>query len=373
MEKVEVRIAAQPKKYSIHIGYGFLGDACKTIAKSRDGSRLAVITDSKVKGIYGNAVLAALRKHGAQAELFSFPAGEKSKTRETKARLEDQMFSKGYGRDSTVVAVGGGVVGDVAGFVAATYMRGIPHIQLPTTVVAQGDSSIGGKTAVDVPAGKNLVGAFHDPLDIFMDVKTLETLDDKNYRTGLTEIIKHGIIADAAFFGFIEKNLGTILSRKTSDYPRVMVDLMRRNCAIKNAVVSADATEKNRRKILNYGHTIAHAIEPLLDYSLTHGEAVSIGIACEAFISHRLGYCSKDDYEKQVDLFEEVRLPTRLPDGISPKRIMEKMRLDKKARQSEPEFVLLEKIGKTKDFNGKAATKIPEATLLKLLNEFRSA
>jgi len=374
MEKVTVRLPARPRGYDILIGYGFLDRACGMVAAGCRGARLAVVTDSNVKRLYGNRFVKGLRAAGAAAELFAFPAGERSKTRETKARLEDQMLASGLGRDSAVIALGGGVVGDLAGFLAATYMRGVPYVQVPTTVVAQGDSSIGGKTAVDTPAGKNLIGAFYQPRGVYVDVKTLETLDDKNYRTGLTEVIKHGIIRDRAFFEFIGKNLETILSRRSNEYPRVMAALMARNCGIKNAIVTLDETEQTGlRKVLNYGHTVGHAVETLSGFSMAHGEAVSIGIACEAFMSWRLGHCSRADYEKQVDLFEKVGLPTSIPREIRTGAVVEKMRLDKKARGSQAEFVLLERIGKTVAFGGRNAAKIPEPKLLRLLGEFRNA
>lgn len=373
MESLTIKLRAEPKQYRIHIGYGELGKFCGAIARAKYGNRLAVITDSTVNRVYGKAVMRGLESHGADAELFTFPAGEKYKTRETKAGLEDRMFEREFGRDSAVIALGGGVVGDLAGFLAATYMRGIPVIQVPTTVIAQGDSSIGGKTGVEVPAGKNLVGVFYNPVDIYMDVKTLETLDARNYSSGLAEIIKHGLIWDRKFFEFLVRNRGAILGRKGAGYGKVMAGLMKRNCAIKNAVVQADATEKNLRKILNYGHTIAHAVEPLSGYSLTHGECVSIGMACEAFLSASLGHLKWADYEEQVYALKAFGLPTEIPWKISTQEMMKAMHVDKKARKRKPQFVLLERIGKTKSFGGQSATGIEEGKLRALIDDFRSA
>jgi 3-dehydroquinate synthase len=304
--------------------------------------------------------------------LLDFPAGEHYKTRETKQYLDEQLINARFERNGTIIAVGGGVVGDVAGFVAATYMRGVPYIQIPTTVIAQADSSIGGKTAVDYPQGKNLIGAFHHPHSVFIDTKTLCTLDGRNYRSGFIEIIKHGLIRDASLFSFIERNIDFILSHKDKQYPSIITAIMTKNCRIKNDIVAKDAKEQNLRKILNYGHTVGHAIEHLSGYSLFHGEAVAIGIAAEAYFSWKIGYLSESDYQKQLNLIKKTGLPLRIPDNISVDDIIDKMYVDKKARGSRPEFVLLQKIGKVKTFaRGKTTTPVEEKELRSMLSALK--
>jgi len=357
MEEISVNVEVKPQKYSIFIGHKILKDIALFIKKEKYAHRYAIITDSNVKPLYALSFFKYLQDLGLDTLLLNFPAGEKYKTRETKTFLDDALLNNHFGRDGAIVALGGGVVGDVAGFVAATYMRGIPYIQIPTTVISQADSSIGGKTAVDYPQGKNLIGSFHHPKSVFIDTNTLLTLDNRNYRSGLIEIIKHGLIRDSKLFEFFTQNKDYILNTNYKEYPEIITKLMRMNCAIKNDIVSKDTRERNLRKILNYGHTVGHAIEHLSGYSLLHGEAVSIGIAVEAYFSYKLGFCSKEDYLKQIDLIKQIKLPSCIPDGIEPGDIIEKMFIDKKARGGKPEFVIIEKIGKTKLFKGENTTE----------------
>ncbi len=375
MESMTVHVDVQPKSYKIHIAYDAIDRIAAEIAGScTDVSRYAVITDSHVRPLYGDQLVRSLRGLGLNVLLLDFMAGEASKTKATKDRIDEQLLNENFGRDGAIIALGGGVVGDLAGFVAATYMRGILCIQVPTTVVAQGDSSIGGKTAVNVPQGKNLIGAFHHPRSVFIDIKTLESLDDRHYRNGLVEIVKHGLVRSEPFFEFIERNIDLILARRSQDdaYASVMTELMYRNCDIKNDIVSADEKERDLRKILNYGHTIAHAVEFLSNYALLHGEAVAIGMACEAYFSCRLGYCSEAAMARQIDILRKLQMPCQIPPGIGIEEIVEKMRLDKKARSAEPEFVLIEKVGQTKVFDqGGSTTKIDRTALLSMLAEFQ--
>ncbi|MBN2442766.1 MAG: 3-dehydroquinate synthase [Spirochaetales bacterium] len=372
MEEITVQVNVSQQEYKIYIGYNILDTVIKHITQSPYGNRYAVITDSTVKTLHAENFAAKMKKYNNDVLLFDFPAGEIYKTRETKQMLDDFLLDNRFGRDSAIIAFGGGVVGDVAGFVAATFMRGIPYIQVPTTTIAQADSSIGGKTAVDYPQGKNLIGAFHHPCSVFIDTITLATLDERNFTSGLIEVIKHGLIRDKNLFDFFNRNSEYILSRDHSEHARTMTDLMRKNCTIKNEIVAKDAKENNLRKILNYGHTIGHAIEHLSGYSLLHGEAIAVGIATEAFFSYKLGLSSHEDYIEQRNIIKKIHLPVTIPGEIKNEDIMKLMLLDKKAKAKQPEFVLLKQIGETFLFEGgKTTTPIPEADVMSLLKEFR--
>ena len=373
MKKISVRVDVNPQHYEVIIGNNLFEYITTYLKEQKPGSRYAIITDSTVKPLLGEKLLAIFGNAGLNTRLFDFPAGEIHKNRETKNNLDDALLSDQYGRDSVIIALGGGVVGDVAGFVAATYMRGIPFIQVPTTIVSQADSSIGGKTGIDAPQGKNLIGAFHHPRSVFIDISTLDTLDERNYLSGMAEIIKHGLIMDRELFDFFTDNLDTILSRKATRYTEIMTELLFRNCRVKNEVVAKDTKESNLRKILNYGHTIGHAVEHLSGYRLFHGEAVAIGMAAEAFFAHKLGFLQETDYSKQITLLKNMKLPVVLPGDIEAADILEILRYDKKARNNVPEFVLIDSIGRVKRFKDeKTTTTIDEGTLKNLLDEFSS-
>ncbi|MBN2534727.1 MAG: 3-dehydroquinate synthase [Spirochaetales bacterium] len=372
MEKINVHVKVRPGQYTIYIGHNILDTVINTITEHMYGNRYAVITDSIVEKFYGENFVHKMEDHNLDVLLFAFPAGELYKTRETKQMLDDQLLSNRFGRDSAIIALGGGVVGDVAGFVAATFMRGIPYIQIPTTVIAQADSSIGGKTAVDYPQGKNLIGAFHHPRSVFIDTKTLSTLDERNYKSGFTEIIKHGLIRDKDLFTYFTKNREYIMSRNHNKHALTITGLMKRNCGIKNEIVREDEKEQNIRKILNYGHTIGHAVEHLSGYRLLHGEAIAIGIVVEAFFSWKLGFCSYEDFKTQYEIIRKMDLPYRIPAEITNNDIIQTMYSDKKAREMKPEFVLLKQIGQTVIFEGgKTTTPLEEDTLTSLIEEFR--
>jgi 3-dehydroquinate synthase len=265
--------------------------------------RLAIISDSHVAALYdkwtqgGGAVR-------ADASLI-FPAGEGSKTRETWIRLSDELLARGFGRDSAIVAIGGGVVGDMAGFVAATYCRGVPYAQVPTTLLAMLDASVGGKVGVDTPQGKNLIGAFHPPSIVVADPATLMDLPPAEYRAGFAEAIKHGLIADAAYFEWIETHVSGLVARSKE----TLVDLIRRSVEIKAEVVSADERESGRRAILNAGHTIAHALETESGFHFAHGEAVALGLVAETRIAERLGIAPSGLSHRIATLAAALGLP----------------------------------------------------------------
>ena len=302
-----------------------------------------VITDSIVGPLYGSTVAGSFGD--AQIDTLIIPAGEMHKTRGTWARLTDDLIALGCARDTTVVALGGGVVGDVAGFVAATYMRGVPVVQVPTSLLAMVDASIGGKTGVDTPHGKNMVGSFHAPAAVILDPQTLTTLALDDLRTGLAEAIKHGVIADSSYFGSVERSIPEILSSGggASD---ALLPLIVRSIEIKSEVVSRDEREGGLRKILNFGHTIGHAVETLSSYSVAHGEAVAIGMAVESRMAELAGFAEPGTSGAVVRVLGAAGLPARCPPGVTAERIIEITKSDKKARDGRVEYSLPSGIGR---------------------------
>jgi 3-dehydroquinate synthase len=276
--------------------------------------------------------------------LVTVPAGEDHKTRETWSGVTDELLALGLGRDTTIVALGGGVVGDLAGFVAGTFMRGLPVVQVPTTLLAMIDASIGGKTGVDTPAGKNLVGVFHNPVAVVVDSEVLGTLGLKDLRTGFAEAIKHGAIADLSYFEFVRQELPVLLAPGGSgsdSISRVIV----RSIEIKAGIVVRDEREHGLRKVLNFGHTIGHAIETLSGYALAHGEAVSIGMALESAIAERAALAEAGTSAAIRDALRLAGLPSDRPKAVSGEKILDAMRADKKARGGRIEYALPQCIG----------------------------
>jgi 3-dehydroquinate synthase len=342
---VTIRVPLSERRdasYDIVIGRGLLGELSRRLRAACPATRYAVVTDSHVAERYGDSLTARLCAEGLPAELFPFPAGEAHKTRETWAMLSDRLVARQFGRDAAVVALGGGVVGDVAGFVAATYLRGIPFVQVPTTLLAMIDSSIGGKTGVDVPAGKNLVGAFHQPRLVVADLDVLASLPPQQLASGMAEAVKHGVIADAAYFATLERDPEAIVARR----PDALERLVQRSVEIKAAVVAADEREAGRRAVLNFGHTIGHAIEATARFAALHGEAVAIGMAYEARLAEVLGIAERGTTTRLTGLLERYQLPRDLPDSANVDALIAAMQLDKKAREGTVRFALPEAIGR---------------------------
>lgn len=304
--------------------------------------RYAVISDSNVGPLYANQVRDDLGKDAA--DLLTIPAGESNKTRDTWARLTDQMLAKGYGRDSAVIALGGGVVGDLAGFVAGTFMRGIPVIQVPTTLMAMVDASIGGKTAVDTPAGKNLVGVFHFPAAVLIDPQVLATLPLREMRAGFAEIVKHGVIANEAYLREVAGSASNLLGNAGPDSD-TMLSVIVRSIEIKADIVSRDEREDGLRKTLNFGHTIGHAVELVSGYSLLHGEAVAIGMALEGRLAEMVGVAQAGTAGAITNALLAAGLPTDLPQPFDRAAMLEAMRSDKKGRSGKTMFALPSRIG----------------------------
>lgn len=298
--------------------------------------RIAVITDTNVEHLYARRIISQL---GDRARMFTIAPGERTKTRETWGELTDALIADGFARDSLIVAVGGGVVGDLAGFVAATFMRGVPFVQIPTTLLSMIDASVGGKTGVDTPAGKNLVGAFHQPSLVIADPQTLTTLPGNHFRAGLAEALKHGVIADAKYFDHI-----AAARESTARDERALTDLIADSVRIKASVVSRDEREAGLRKVLNFGHTIGHAIESVSNYRLLHGEAVAIGMALESALAERIGVAEPGTTATICSALEAIGLPAAFPslDGAA---VLEATKADKKSRAGRVEYALPSRIG----------------------------
>ena len=326
-----VRVSLREQRdasYDIAIGRGLSANLPALLRQHCPAAAYAVITDSHVAKLYGDAVVKQVLGAGHRAELFAFPAGEWNKTRETWASLCDRMLAAHFGRDCAVIALGGGVVGDMAGFVAASYLRGVPYVQVPTSLLAMIDSSIGGKTGVDVPAGKNLLGAFHQPRLVVADLDLLASLPPVQLSAGLAEAVKHGVIADAEYFAFLERDHAAILAKDPAALERVV----RRSVEIKAAVVAEDEREAGRRAILNFGHTIGHAIEATSKFEVLHGEAVAIGMVAEARLAEALGVAAQGTAERITHLLERFRLPIEGPNTATFDAMLEVMHADKKSR-----------------------------------------
>jgi 3-dehydroquinate synthase len=343
--------------YEVHVGVGLLDRAAEIIRTAAPAHRYAIISDANVAPLYAARVRDALGD--AQTELFTIPAGESAKTREQWAHLSDALLAAGFGRDATILALGGGVVGDLAGFVAATYMRGIPFVQLPTTLLAMIDASIGGKTGVDTPAGKNLVGAFHRPRAVIADPSVLATLPADHLRSGLAEAIKHGAIADAAYFLRTEDSLPALLADPGDDTMRALI---LRSVEIKASIVMQDEREGGIRRNLNFGHTLGHAIESESGYSLLHGEAIAIGMVLESELGEQLGITVPGTATRLRDTVERAGLPHGLPGNLDARRVLAATRSDKKAREGVVEYALIAEIG-----HGVAGVRAPDETVLELL------
>ncbi len=352
--------------YPIVIGSGASLLLGEDSVKRPLGSSYCVITDSNIRKLFCDKVAGILRGRGIKTEVISFPAGEQRKNFATVAAVCEEMARKKLGRDTVVVALGGGVVGDLAGFVAAIYCRGVPYVQVPTTLLAMVDSSIGGKTAVDLAGGKNMVGSFHQPKKVYIDTDFLKQLREKELRNGLAEAIKCGAIADAALFSFIEKNIDRILDRDND----AVGELIWRCCGIKKSVVELDETESGLRMILNFGHTVGHAIEMLSKYHTSHGEAIAAGMSVEAEISMMKGLLDSRDVERLKALITAAGLPVSLP-SYSFEKLIDAMKSDKKARANQPRFVLLKSIGKVASSDGNYAFEVEENVVREAVEKCR--
>jgi 3-dehydroquinate synthase len=342
---------------------GALELAATEIARRFPDRLKVVVADDCVARLHGRRFVGLLARRGAASRLLTFPAGERAKTRETKARLEDRLVKLGAGRDTLIVALGGGVTGDLAGFLAATWHRGVPVVSIPTSLLAMVDAALGGKTAVDTPAGKNLVGAFHQPVSLWADVRVLRTLPARVFRGGLAEAIKTAVVLDATLFRRLEADVSRLRRREETAIGRIVA----RCLVLKGRVVAVDEREAGRRALLNFGHTVAHAIEAATDYRIAHGDAVAIGIVAEARLARRVTGLPPAHAERIEALVAACGLPVRPPAGIDPKRLEVAMSRDKKTRRGIVRCALPRAIGRVPAGDDPTVAVDPKRDLLPLL------
>jgi 3-dehydroquinate synthase len=335
-----LRIALGERSYPIHIGAGLM-ERADLIVPLLARKSVAVVTNTAVAPLYLERVAGALARAGVDVVRIVVADGEAHKDWKTLDAVFDALLENRCGRDTTLVALGGGVVGDLTGFAAATYQRGVQYVQIPTTLLAQVDSSVGGKTAINHPLGKNMIGAFHQPRLVLADMDALKTLPERELRSGLAEVVKHGLIRDAAFFAWLEENIERLLACDAEALTHAVL----RSVAIKAEIVAQDERENGLRRVLNFGHTFGHAIETGLGYGAwLHGEAVAAGMAMAADLSRQLGYLSEADAGRIRSLLERAGLPTAAK-GIAPARMQQLMSVDKKVKEGRIHFVLLERLG----------------------------
>jgi 3-dehydroquinate synthase len=355
MEKIKVSLGE--RSYAIYIGNGIIQDLPGIIEQQTSNKQCVMITDSRVARLYGNNLVEIFKEAGFRPYLVEFPRGEKSKSLKTWSRIITSMVEIGVGRDWTLIAFGGGVAGDLAGFVAASYMRGIKYIQVTTTLLAQVDSSVGGKVGLNHAETKNLIGAFYQPGLVWIDTNFLHTLPEREILCGLAEIVKYGMIYDRRFFDFCEMELQNILRLAADETGKAI----RKSCEIKAKLVSEDERDFGIREILNFGHTVGHALEAVLGYkNINHGEAVLWGMYIEACLAKSLGIFPLAEFARFKSFLAQIPLKASI-DGIDPVKILAKMRMDKKVRNESIRFVLPVSIGETRIIQAIASGKITDA------------
>jgi 3-dehydroquinate synthase len=343
----------------VQVGRELLAGMGAEISKKLPGVKVAVVTDSNVGPLYGERVMKSLRAAGKQPTLITVPAGESSKSMTWLESICSEMAKAGLDRTSFVVALGGGVIGDLAGFAAASYQRGIPYVQVPTTVLAQVDSSVGGKTGINLPDAKNMVGAFHQPAHVFADVDTLDSLPKREWNEGFAEVIKHAAIKDVTMFDAIEA-----VAQGKGD----LTSLIRRNIAIKASVVESDEFETSgKRALLNLGHTLGHAVEAAAGYgTLLHGEAISIGLNAAVWLSSKISDLTSTELDRVRSALLAFDLPLKLPENMDEEDVLRRVRMDKKFEQGQMRFILLKKLGEAY-----VSTDVIEGHLKQCLEELR--
>jgi 3-dehydroquinate synthase len=337
-----VHVNLEPRSYDIEIGSGNLTEADRFVESDSDDAHAVIITDENVETRYAEPLATTFVEHGCEVATLVVEAGEPSKSIDVAIELWERMLEEGADRKSTIVAVGGGVIGDLAGFVAATFARGLPFVQVPTTLLAQVDSAVGGKVGINLPGAKNMVGAFWQPRGVLIDVATLGTLPDREFRAGLAEVVKYGVIMDAEFFAYLEQHVEAIARRDA----KVLTRIVERCCRLKADVVEEDEREETGlRAILNYGHTFCHALEAATGYeSLLHGEGVAIGMLCASRLAERMGRVDAAFTKRQYDLLTALGLPTAVPE-VQHEEVVELMYHDKKVERGKLRFVLPTSMG----------------------------
>jgi 3-dehydroquinate synthase len=348
--------------YRVRIASRLRDEFATEIVAVAPAHRYAVITDAHVGPLYADALVASLSAHG-RVSLHVIPAGEAYKNRDTWASVTDELLAAGCARDTTIVALGGGVVGDLAGFVAATFMRGVPVVQCPTSLLAMIDASVGGKTGVDTAAGKNLVGAFHPPAAVLVDVDVVSTLPVAHRRAGLAEAFKHGVIADATYLASLDSVAESIIAGNVA----ATLDVVARSVEIKADVVISDMREHGRRKTLNFGHTIGHAIEQASGYELLHGECVAIGMVLEARLAERIGVAEQGVSAEIEQILRRAALPVARPPYLDPDVVLAGTRTDKKSRGGGVEYALPTRVGQMADNGMTWAIPVDDALVREVL------
>jgi 3-dehydroquinate synthase len=360
VKTVLVRLGS--RSYEVEIGAGLIDRLGSRLAGLTSGRQALVVTDENVASRYLALAKQSLEGEGFRVGVAVVPPGESTKSLSWASTLYDQLVESNADRRTVIVALGGGVVGDLAGFVAATYARGVPFVQVPTTLLAMVDSSVGGKVAVDHPKAKNMIGAFHQPMAVTCDTNLLATLPDRQYRCGLAEVVKYGVIMDAHFFDLLESSTEAIVGRDEG----IVSTMVARSCELKGQVVEEDEFETTgRRAILNYGHTFAHAFETAADYEkVQHGEAVAMGMMCAARLAERLGKIDGKLRERQQKLWSALGLPTAVPHWLLAADLVSSMRKDKKAQAGQLRFVLPTRLGHVELVEG-----VPESLVIDVLSE----
>tara|TARA_R110002111_G_scaffold248400_1_gene312011 strand:- start:12759 stop:13928 length:1170 start_codon:yes stop_codon:yes gene_type:complete len=377
-ESLDVNVALGPRSYHISVvshQFDQFAEALENWLNHNpafrntvsEGNKSAlIITDRNLAALHAPKIEKSLETHGWKWETAVIEPGEKSKSLAVISSLYDRLVTMKADRQTVVIAVGGGVIGDAAGFVAATYVRGLPFVQVPTSLLAHVDSSVGGKVGVNHPQAKNLIGAFYQPLGVFIDTSTLETLPERDYRSGLAEVVKYGVILDAKFFHYLEQNIAG-LNQRSADVLRTVIA---RSCELKAEVVEQDEHERTGlRAILNYGHTFAHAFEALCGYGvLMHGEAVSIGMVYASYLAEKLNLITHQETERQIHLLQALGLPVLLPEGtqLNQDDIIDRMKLDKKTVGGQLRFVLPTSVGRVEVFK-----EIPEELVREVLEDLK--
>ncbi len=369
---IDVAVPATPAwSYPVVIGH----DLAEVVwAASRAGEltdlRPVILTDTWCRDRTAQVVAKAFADHGTPVDVLAMPTGEQHKTRAVKEALEDEMIRRCLGRDTLVVAIGGGVVTDMAGFVAATFARGVPYLSMPTTLLAAADASIGGKTGLDTPAATNLVGAMHHPRGVYIDLATWRTLPDSQVRAGLAETVKHACLADRELFAVLERVLVTErcpVSDLVAD-PELAAYVARRNCEIKRAIVQRDPGESDERMALNLGHTFGRALEAAVGFTISHGEAVAVGLALQARWAHERGSLTENERDRVIRLLGAIGLPVDLPAALSREALLDKMHLDKKVRGGTVTFVFQDGIGAIlRGPSGRVGVQVSDAEIWRFL------
>lgn len=327
--------------YEIRIGKGILDRVMLLIAKNHKAARYVIVTDSNVNRLYGQTMQDGMERAGLKASVIEIPAGESSKNISVVMDVAGRLLAQGADRETMLVALGGGVVGDLTGFIASVYMRSVPYVQVPTTLIGQLDSAIGGKTAVDLPQGKNLLGTFYQPRAVFADVNFLDTLPDREFCNGLAEMIKYGIIEDENLFRRLEEDMDSVISRD----PALLIKIIETCCRIKKSIVEIDEREHGLRRILNFGHTLGHALEAASEYKLSHGEGVALGMIAAARLSTMMNYLPVEESDRIKSVIAKAGLPTTIDAAFAADEVIRRFRADKKKKDDVIHFVLIKKIG----------------------------